>query len=56
MSGYFIPERFGRPQFLAGLLLLAFLGQAMWLVHQELAVPHLDANQAFRLQEGLKQW
>src|SRR5271170_5366376 len=36
MRPYFTRERFGRPQFLAGLLLLAFLAQASWLVHSEL--------------------
>jgi hypothetical protein len=36
MSRFFTRERFGRPQFLAGLLLLAFLAQASWLVHSEL--------------------
>ncbi len=35
MSGYFTRERFGRPQFLAGLLLLAFLAQAGWLVQSQ---------------------
>ncbi len=36
MTRFFTHERFGRPQFLAGLLLLAFLAQASWLVHSEL--------------------
>ena len=36
MRPYFTRERFGRPQFLAGLLLLAFLAQALWLVRAEL--------------------
>src|ERR1700683_3945529 len=36
MTRFFTRERFGRPQFLAGLLLLAFLAQASWLVHSEL--------------------
>jgi hypothetical protein len=36
MARFFTRERFGRPQFLAGLLLLAFLAQASWLVHSEL--------------------
>jgi hypothetical protein len=36
MTRFFTRERFGRPQFLAGLLLLAFLAQAAWLVHSEL--------------------
>jgi hypothetical protein len=35
MSGYFTRERFGRPQFLAGLILLAFLAQAGWLVRSQ---------------------
>ena len=53
---YFTRANFGRSQFLAGLLLLAFFVQSLWLVRQQLAAPHLDANQAFRLQEGLRQW
>jgi hypothetical protein len=36
MTRFFTRERFGRPQFLAGALLLAFLSQAIWLVHVEL--------------------
>ncbi|SPF34520.1 conserved membrane hypothetical protein [Candidatus Sulfotelmatobacter kueseliae] len=57
MHGFFTRERFGRPQFLAGMLLLAFLGQAVWLVHAELRPGNqLDATEAFRIGEGLKQW
>ena len=37
MRPYFTRERFGRPQFFAGLLLLAFLAQAVWLVRMELS-------------------
>src|SRR6266481_3770781 len=36
MNQFFTRERFGRPQFLAGTLLLAFLAQAVWLVYSEL--------------------
>ena len=36
MTRFFTRERFGRPQLLAGALLLAFLAQATWLVHREL--------------------
>ena len=36
MTRFFTRQRFGRPQFLAGALLLAFLAQAVWLVHSEL--------------------
>lgn len=57
MRPYFTRERFGRPQFLAGLLLLCFLGQALWLVHSELR-PGSDpeAQEAVRIGEGWKQW
>ena len=57
MPPYFTRERFGRPQFLAALLLLAFLGQAIWLVHRELgAEPFPVADEALRIGEGWKQW
>jgi hypothetical protein len=56
MRPYFTRERFGRPQFLAGLLLLAFLAQALWLVHSELrASQQLDGSEALRIEEGWKQ-
>jgi len=57
MRPYFTRERFGRPQFLAGLLLLCFLGQALWLVHAESrasAEPY--GPEALRISEGWKQW
>jgi hypothetical protein len=57
MGPYFTRERFGRPQFLAGLILLAFLAQALWLVHVELSSPQsMDGGEALRIGEGLKQW
>lgn len=57
MSRFFTRERFGRPQFLAGALLLAFLAQAVWLVHAELRGDgQLDALEAVRIGEGWKQW
>ena len=57
MVGYFTRERFGRPQFLAALLLLAFLAQALWLVHVELSVAQgMDGDEEIRIAEGLKQW
>ena len=50
MARYFTRERFGRPQFLAGLLLLAFLLQAMWLIHRELsAAPLPQSEEALRI-------
>jgi len=57
MGPYFTRERFGRPQFLAALILLAFLAQALWLVHVELSSAQpMDGEEALRIGEGLKQW
>jgi hypothetical protein len=57
MRPYFTRERFGRPQFLAGLLLLCFLAQALWLVHAELRTAQAPYGQeALRISEGWKQW
>ena len=57
MRPYFTRERFGRPQFLAGLLLLAFFAQAAWLVRSELRAGNVpDGIEAARIGEGWKQW
>jgi len=56
MGKFFTHERFGRPQVLAGLFLLVFLAQGIWLVHQELRTGQVDADELFRIQEGLRQW
>lgn len=57
MRPYFTRERFGRSQFLAGLLLLAFFAQAAWLVHTELrASDGPEGPEAARIREGWKQW
>ncbi len=56
MRPYFTHERFGRPQFLAGFLLLCFLAQALWLVRAELRTAHEpDGAEAIRIGEGWKQ-
>ena len=55
MGGFFTHERFGRPQFLAGLLLLLFLGQCLWLVNRSLR-SRPDSSEVFRVREGLGQW
>jgi len=44
MTQFFTRERFGRPQFLAGILLLAFLAQAAWLVRSELRMSESRAS------------
>jgi len=57
MVRYFTRERFGRPQFLAASLLIAFLAQTLWLVHTELTVSQaIDGNEETRIGEGLKQF
>ena len=59
MQPYFTRERFGHPQFLAGLLLLAFLGQAVWLVRTELRAKHqsvLYGTEQTRITGGWRQW
>jgi hypothetical protein len=54
MTRFFTRERFGRPQFLAGLLLLAFLAQASWLVHSELAHSELSASASPGISEDVR--
>src|ERR1700680_2578097 len=59
MQPYFTRERFGRPQFLAGLLLLAFLIQALWLVGMEWRVKSKSPEHGpdeVRVQGGWLQW
>jgi hypothetical protein len=58
MSGFFTRQRFGRPQFLAGTLLLAFLAQALWLVHSELHASEsssVNASEEVRMTAGWRQ-
>ncbi len=61
MLPFFTRERFGRPQFLAGALLLIFLAQGIWLVHSELnppaptAVPTPGATEQARIAAGSRQ-
>jgi hypothetical protein len=57
MRPYFTRERFGRSQYLAGFLLLAFFAQAVWLVRAELrSAGPPDREEAVRIGEGWKQW
>jgi hypothetical protein len=53
MGGFFTRERFGRPQVLAGLLLLVFLGQCAWLGHRSAG---LTAGEESRISEGFRRW
>ena len=57
MSGFFTRERFGEPQALAGLLLLVFLAECVWLAGRTIrASGAVDFGEAFRIKEGLRQW
>jgi hypothetical protein len=56
MPRFFTRERFGRPQFLAGLLLLLFLAQSSWLVHSELSASAAPgASEQLRIAAGWRQ-
>ena len=56
MKPLFTSERFGRPQTIAALLLLAFLLQCVWLVNQTLARYSVIFPEQERIYEGLRQW
>ena len=55
MSTFFSRERVGRPQLLAGLLLVVFVAECTWLVAH--AAPNLiGCDDSARLPQGLDQW
>lgn len=59
MTRFFTRERFGRPQFLAGALLLAFLAQCSWLVYSELRATESSgavAAEQVRIASGWRQF
>jgi hypothetical protein len=56
MHSFFHKQRFGEPQFLAGLLLLFFLTQCAWLVRSGPGSGRLDAAQQVVIRRGLEQW
>jgi diadenosine tetraphosphatase ApaH/serine/threonine PP2A family protein phosphatase len=56
MSEFFTRQRFGRPQVLAGFLLLTFMGQCFWLLLRQGQRMTVDSSQLFRVEEGLLQW
>ncbi len=57
MRPYFTRERFGRPQVLAGMLLVAFFCQCVWLVDAELRAANApEGLEAARIREGWRQW
>jgi len=56
MAKFLTRERFGKPQVLAGFLLLAFLAQCGWLLSRGTKPLEIDSAQWFRVVEGLQQW
>jgi hypothetical protein len=56
MGRFFSRQRFGEPQFVAALLLVAFLAQCVWLVERELGRGGVNEAELFRVQQGLRQW
>src|SRR5437773_8351562 len=56
MAGFFTHERFGRPQILAALMLLAFLAQCLWLVEQGWQTGTVYPEEIYRLEQGTALW
>jgi len=52
----FTREQLRHPKFLAGLLLLAFLAQSLWLVKRELQAKEKSEPEAVRIAGGWRQW
>ncbi len=55
MAKFFMRERFGHPQFVAGGLLLLLALQALWLIGRGSRPQEVDAAELYRVQEGLLQ-
>src|SRR5438874_9707368 len=55
MQKVFNRERFGKPPVLAGLLLLVFLAQCLWLV-AHISPGAVSTEEFARVQDGLAQW
>jgi hypothetical protein len=56
MGRFFTRERFGRPQVLAAMLLLAFLAQCLWLVERGWRGGAIDPEEIYRLERGAALW
>jgi hypothetical protein len=56
MNKLFSPDRVGRPQLIAGSLLLLFIAQCLWLISRGRQNLEGDTSELFRVQEGLAQW
>jgi hypothetical protein len=49
-------ERAGKPQYVAGTLLLVFLTQCLWLVSRSLPGGEMDLREWYRIDAGLRRW
>jgi hypothetical protein len=49
-------EPAGKPQYIAGALLLVFLSQCLWLVSRSLKVGEMDLREWYRIDAGLRRW
>ena len=56
MNTFFNRQRFGEPQFVAGVLLLVFFAQCAWLVASDLRSGEVRSSERFIVQRGLDQW
>jgi hypothetical protein len=56
MGQFFTRERFGQPQVLAGLLLLIFLAQCIFLAERGFARVGVTDSEMLRIGQGLAQW
>lgn len=52
----FMRERVGKPQWIAGTLLLVFLAQCAWLVSRSLHAGELGRREWYRIDTGLRRW
>jgi hypothetical protein len=49
-------ERAGKPQYIAGTLLLVFLAQCLWLVSRSLRAGEMDVREWYRINTGVQRW
>jgi hypothetical protein len=56
MSKFFTRERFGQPQIVAGILLLFFLAQCVWLASRPNPYPARHDAEVARVETGLEFW
>ncbi len=56
MGQFFTRERFGQPQVVAGMLLLIFLAECVWLADRGFRSAGVTGSEMFRIEQGLAQW